>query len=258
MSFGQAVSSVYHNWSNFSGRAMRTEFWFFWLFSLLVVIGSFVVGVIFGRTGLGVVFLGLGLYWLITFIPNLAVTVRRLHDIGRSGWWLLIGLIRTSAVSSCWSSIASIPSRIRIDGVRRHRKVGPGERPNRPAAWNGQTNVPPAPWALRRTSGALSRAPRRTSGALRRTSGALSKRRAEPVGRSPNQWGAPPSQSPQPNQLATPWSSTSGPGGDSVSCARCGMRSGSTQAVCWNCVCATRVERDLTRAEAIPSLARIR
>ena len=76
----------------FSGRARRKEFWMYWLFYMIVAI---VLGIIDGVLGLrsgGVGLLG-GLYSLALLVPSLAVSVRRLHDTNRSGWFILIGLI---------------------------------------------------------------------------------------------------------------------------------------------------------------------
>jgi uncharacterized membrane protein YhaH (DUF805 family) len=80
--------AVLKNYAKFSGRARRTEYWMFMLFSLII---SLVLAFIEGLLGSGGV-LGL-LYGLAVLVPSLAVSVRRLHDTGRSGWWLLIGLI---------------------------------------------------------------------------------------------------------------------------------------------------------------------
>ncbi len=77
MGFSQAVKSVFSNYANFSGRARRSEYWYFVLFSLIISLIP-IVNLIVG---------------LISFIPGIAVCVRRLHDIGKSGWWLLLCLI---------------------------------------------------------------------------------------------------------------------------------------------------------------------
>jgi uncharacterized membrane protein YhaH (DUF805 family) len=77
----------------FSGRARRKEYWMFALVNTLVMIGLAVVGGVFGdEAGLGGLVLYL-LYVAATLIPGLAVSVRRLHDTGRSGWWLLISVV---------------------------------------------------------------------------------------------------------------------------------------------------------------------
>tara|TARA_R110001583_G_scaffold18738_8_gene74243 strand:+ start:217 stop:588 length:372 start_codon:yes stop_codon:yes gene_type:complete len=72
----------------FSGRASRQEYWMFFLFNILI---AFAIGFVEGLVGSpGVVS---GLYVLALLLPGIAIAVRRLHDTGRSGWWLLIGFI---------------------------------------------------------------------------------------------------------------------------------------------------------------------
>ena len=97
MSFGQAVSSVLlYKYATFSGRARRSEYWWWYLFVTIV----FIVAGILDRA-VGLTYSDTTLYggWIATIaaivflIPNLAVAVRRLHDTGRTGWWLLIGLV---------------------------------------------------------------------------------------------------------------------------------------------------------------------
>lgn len=81
-------------YATFSGRAQRAEYWYFFLFYILIFIGLSIIdgvtGSFSGETGMGL--LG-GLMSLALLIPSVAVGVRRLHDTGRSGWWLLIALI---------------------------------------------------------------------------------------------------------------------------------------------------------------------
>jgi uncharacterized membrane protein YhaH (DUF805 family) len=78
----------------FSGRARRTEFWYFVLFNIIVTIVlsliDRLIGTFSGTANLGILS---GIYGLAVVIPTLAVTVRRLHDTDRTGWWILIGLI---------------------------------------------------------------------------------------------------------------------------------------------------------------------
>jgi len=85
---------VLNKYAVFSGRARRKEYWFFVLFnvliSLLLSIADGLTGTLNPLTGVGV--LG-GVYMIAIMIPSIAVAVRRLHDTGRSGWWLLISLI---------------------------------------------------------------------------------------------------------------------------------------------------------------------
>jgi uncharacterized membrane protein YhaH (DUF805 family) len=84
MSFGEAIKSVFSKYAVFSGRARRSEFWYFVLFYFLV---DLALGCIPFLSPLSVV------WWLAVLIPNIAVTVRRFHDIGKSGWNYLIILI---------------------------------------------------------------------------------------------------------------------------------------------------------------------
>ena len=78
-------------YAEFSGRSRRSEYWFFILFYILIAIAlAFVDGAMGAATGFGVLS---GIFALAMFIPSLAVTVRRLHDTDRSGWWILIGFI---------------------------------------------------------------------------------------------------------------------------------------------------------------------
>lgn len=90
MSFGEAIQSCFSKYASFEGRASRSEYWFFTLFQLLMIIGAFVVGGMLDETLMIilVLFSILGL-----FLPMLSVTVRRLHDTNRSGWWYWISII---------------------------------------------------------------------------------------------------------------------------------------------------------------------
>lgn len=87
MSFTEAVKAGFDNYANFNGRASRPEYWWWFLFAILVSIAANIIDAILG-TGVLSILAGLAL-----FLPGLAVGVRRLHDTNRSGWWLLIGLI---------------------------------------------------------------------------------------------------------------------------------------------------------------------
>lgn len=96
---------VLKQYVDFTGRARRKEFWMFALFSTIVSILLAVVDVALGTGSVtttgspgevsAAVSVGLlgGIYGLAVLLPSLAVSVRRLHDTDRSGWWLLIGLI---------------------------------------------------------------------------------------------------------------------------------------------------------------------
>ena len=75
MEFGESIKVCFNKFAEFTGRARRSEYWWFYLFAQLV----------------GSVTCGIGS--LVCFIPMMAVTVRRLHDTGRSGWWYFLPLI---------------------------------------------------------------------------------------------------------------------------------------------------------------------
>ena len=85
MGFFEAVGSVFSKYSEFSGRALRSEYWYWFLFISII---SLFVGIA------SVFFPPLYFIWVIgTFLPNLTVGVRRLHDSNTSGWWILVALI---------------------------------------------------------------------------------------------------------------------------------------------------------------------
>ena len=84
---------AWKNYVNFQGRARRKAFWMFVLFNLIAIFAlNFVEGAI-GLRGEGDYGILSGLYSLAVLLPALGLAVRRLHDTGRSGWWILIGLV---------------------------------------------------------------------------------------------------------------------------------------------------------------------
>ena len=88
ISFTGAVKLGFQRYFDFSGRSTRAEYWWWVLFGFLAAVVLTIVDNIMGTNGVLA-----GLWGLATLIPGLAVTVRRLHDINKSGWWLLLGLI---------------------------------------------------------------------------------------------------------------------------------------------------------------------
>ena len=80
MTFGNAVRSAFHQYAGFTGRARRSEYWYFALFTVLVYVAASVVDAVLGIPVLTL------LTVLALLVPTLAVSVRRLHDTGRSGW----------------------------------------------------------------------------------------------------------------------------------------------------------------------------
>ena len=86
---------VLSQYADFNGRARRKEYWMFALFNIIFLIVAMildnVLGITFGSDlHYGYLYV---LYALAVLIPGIAVAVRRLHDIGKSGWWYLIGLV---------------------------------------------------------------------------------------------------------------------------------------------------------------------
>ena len=93
MGFAEAIQNCFSKYVTFSGRARRSEFWYFILFTIL---GSIVIGilesVVFGWSlvdpgGIS------GLFDLVVLLPSISVAVRRLHDLDKSGWWWWLWLI---------------------------------------------------------------------------------------------------------------------------------------------------------------------
>jgi uncharacterized membrane protein YhaH (DUF805 family) len=84
MNFTEAVSSGFSNYVNFSGRARRSEYWYWTLFVLLVTIAANVLDNV-ATFGLASLITGFGL-----LLPGLAISIRRLHDLDRTGWWFLL------------------------------------------------------------------------------------------------------------------------------------------------------------------------
>ena len=82
MNFQHSIRVCFSKYADFNGRATRSEYWWFSLFIALVYLVLAVVNEVLP-----------GIFALATLLPTLAVTVRRLHDTERSGWWLLICLV---------------------------------------------------------------------------------------------------------------------------------------------------------------------
>lgn len=78
---------VLQNYAGFEGRSRRKEYWMFFLFNTLISYGLLVIALI---TDTPVLFFVYVLYAFAAIIPSLAVGVRRMHDVGKSGWYLLI------------------------------------------------------------------------------------------------------------------------------------------------------------------------
>lgn len=85
--------AVLKKYAVFSGRATRSEYWYFALFNIIVSVVLALVDSLIGTGGSESLGILSGLYSLAVLLPSLGVAIRRLHDTDRTGWWLLIGLV---------------------------------------------------------------------------------------------------------------------------------------------------------------------
>ena len=76
--------------ADFKGRSQRKEYWMFLLFNFVVAV---ILAAVFGDGGDDATPLPFVAYQVLILVPSLAVSVRRLHDIGKSGWWLLLNIV---------------------------------------------------------------------------------------------------------------------------------------------------------------------
>jgi uncharacterized membrane protein YhaH (DUF805 family) len=160
MSFGQAIKSVLSQYATFSGRARRSEYWWFQLFAFLVSLPVQIFFFVMYFAALAPVldavdsdgnipadayddinwglfavgFIPVILVSLAIFLPSLAVLVRRLHDTGRSGWWWLIGFVPGGSIVLLVFAV--------LDGQPFDNEYGPdpkaGERYSGPGPGYGQ------------------------------------------------------------------------------------------------------------------------
>ena len=84
MNFTQAISSGFSKYVQFGGRACRSEYWYWTLFSIIVSLAANVIDGLLGTNFFS------GIAGLALLLPGLAVSARRLHDIDRTFWWILI------------------------------------------------------------------------------------------------------------------------------------------------------------------------
>ena len=87
MTFSEAVRSGFDHYVKFDGRASRPAFWWWALFAFLVGLVANIIDLAIGSSILS------ALVGLALFLPGLSVSIRRLHDTNRTGWWVLISLI---------------------------------------------------------------------------------------------------------------------------------------------------------------------
>jgi len=87
MTFTKAIGHCFTQYATTSGRAGRAEYWYWVLFDSIAGIATMAVDAMLGVNALSI------LYDVAVFLPSIAVGVRRLHDIDRSGWWLMLSLV---------------------------------------------------------------------------------------------------------------------------------------------------------------------
>tara|TARA_B100000787_G_scaffold129858_1_gene98783 strand:- start:328 stop:702 length:375 start_codon:yes stop_codon:yes gene_type:complete len=91
MTFQDSIKSCFNKYASINGRATRSEFWYWTLFVILVSVFTLIIDVSLLGSSIDDEFTPLNSIWsLAVFIPGITVTVRRFHDVNRSGWWILI------------------------------------------------------------------------------------------------------------------------------------------------------------------------
>jgi uncharacterized membrane protein YhaH (DUF805 family) len=127
---------VWRQYADFNGRARRKEYWMSYLFNILIIIAvAMIAALLAAVTGsmeiAGIFTILFILYCFAMFIPTLAVTVRRLHDTGKSGWWIFIFLVPLIGIFWLWILLLT-------EGERRSNEYGPD--PKAENEYNRQDN----------------------------------------------------------------------------------------------------------------------
>ena len=84
----RAVGLAFQNYAIFRGRTTRRDYWYFWLFTLIIVFASGIIDTAFFGNNAYIE----NLAEIVLFIPSIATGTRRMHDVGKRGWWLIIPL----------------------------------------------------------------------------------------------------------------------------------------------------------------------
>jgi uncharacterized membrane protein YhaH (DUF805 family) len=115
---------VWKRYAEFTGRSRRREYWLFTLYNIIIYMVLWIAGlVMLARSGSGMVFFAVAvIYGLAVLVPNLAVTVRRLHDTDKSGWWILVALV--PAVGGIILLVL-----LALDGTPGNNQFGPSPKP---------------------------------------------------------------------------------------------------------------------------------
>jgi uncharacterized membrane protein YhaH (DUF805 family) len=98
MNFGEAIKSGFSNYVTFSGRAVRSEYWFWVLFTVIGATVAMIIDAALLGYDPGTASPISGIFDLVTLLPSLAVGARRLHDTDRTAWWLLLCLTGIGAI----------------------------------------------------------------------------------------------------------------------------------------------------------------
>jgi len=112
--FQSAIQSGFRQYTLLSGRASRAEYWYWQLFTALVSVGTTLLDIMMGSgsQGFSLSFMGL----VILYLPTIAVTVRRFHDINRSGWWLALIMVVNVVSYGYWVQGAGLISLLPLAG----------------------------------------------------------------------------------------------------------------------------------------------
>lgn len=89
MTFTDSIKTCFNKYATFSGRASRSEYWWFYLFFILLYAATAILSILVSEIfSFGMILVLLGL-----LLPSLAAGIRRLHDVDKSGWWMLISIV---------------------------------------------------------------------------------------------------------------------------------------------------------------------
>ena len=105
MTFFESITTCFKKYATFSGRATRSEFWYFFLFYVIATTIAPIMDIFIFDTIYGMFF---WITYIVTLLPYIAVWARRLHDINRSGWWIIpISITSVFIVGFIWFIIWS-------------------------------------------------------------------------------------------------------------------------------------------------------
>lgn len=119
-------------YADFNGRARRSEFWLWFLFQVIVSIAFGILkGIIEPNNPMGTVFALQMLFGLAILIPNIAVAVRRFHDINRTGWWYAFPIVVTLIATTVYLSVHGAAF---INDIKNFASLGPNPSPDQAMA----------------------------------------------------------------------------------------------------------------------------